>query len=186
MTHVGRLHDYRFSDKSVDDIRGSNIYGLEDDKLGKIDDLIFDHTTGEVRYVVVDTGGWLSSKRFIVPADRLRPSVEHEDDYIVSLTKEQIEAFPPYDENAVESQEKWNDYETRYRASWTDTPVMHQEGTDRTVTPTNAGSGLGSRLGNRWSRFEDRLRTERTHAIGSCNVCGAQPASETIPKRKVG
>jgi uncharacterized protein YrrD len=42
------------------DIRGSKLYGLNDEKLGKIDDVIFDHGTGEIRYVVVDTGGWLS------------------------------------------------------------------------------------------------------------------------------
>jgi uncharacterized protein YrrD len=69
----------------VDDIRGSKLYGLNDEKLGKIDDVIFDHRTGEIRYVVVDTGGWLSSKKFIVPADRIRTSRKHQDDFMVDL-----------------------------------------------------------------------------------------------------
>ena len=68
MTHIGTLRDYRFAevDEAADDIRGAKVYGMDDEKLGKIDDVIFDHATGAIRYVVVDTGGWLSSKKFIV------------------------------------------------------------------------------------------------------------------------
>ena len=50
-----------------DDIRGANPYGRDDSKLGTIDDVIFDHSSGAIRYIVVDTGGWLSTKKFIVP-----------------------------------------------------------------------------------------------------------------------
>ena len=70
--HIGMLRDYRFTE-DVDDIRGSALYGIDDDKLGKIDDVIFDHNTGTIEYAVVDTGGWLSSKKFLVPADRIYP-----------------------------------------------------------------------------------------------------------------
>jgi len=117
MAHYGTLRDYHFVDnESADDIRGgSKVYGLHNEKLGKIDDVIFDHSTGQIRYVVVDTGGWLSSKKFIVPSHRLQPSAEHEDDFRVDLSKEQIETFPPYNESDVESEEKWGEYENRYR-----------------------------------------------------------------------
>ena len=37
----GTLRDYRFN-KDIDDIRGSAVYGPDDEKLGKIDDVIFD------------------------------------------------------------------------------------------------------------------------------------------------
>jgi uncharacterized protein YrrD len=78
MAHQGTLRDYRFSN-AAEDIRGAKLYGLNDEKLGPIDDVIFDHSTGLIRYVLVDTGGWLTSKQFIVPADRLRSSAEHKD-----------------------------------------------------------------------------------------------------------
>jgi sporulation protein YlmC with PRC-barrel domain len=56
MAHYGLLHDYRFEDlNSEQDIRGSNVYGRDNEKLGKIDDVIFDHSTGNIGYVVVDT-----------------------------------------------------------------------------------------------------------------------------------
>ncbi|HET7441220.1 MAG TPA: PRC-barrel domain-containing protein [Terriglobales bacterium] len=135
MAHYGTLHDYRFSDPGGEDIRGSKIYGRDDDKLGKIDDVIFDHTTGAIAYVVVDTGGWLSSKRFIVPSERLRRSTKHEEDFQVDLDKKQIESFPPYDEKAVQSQDRWKDYEKQYSEAWKANPVQHLEGTDRNITP---------------------------------------------------
>jgi len=56
MAQHGMLRDYRFTE-AAEDIRGSKLYGLNDEKLGKIDDVIFDHSSGTIRYVVVDTGG---------------------------------------------------------------------------------------------------------------------------------
>ena len=97
MSHYGLLRDYQFGE-SGEDIRGAALYGSGDEKLGKIDDVIFNHTNGDIRYVVVDTGGWLTTKKFIVPTDRLRASSEHENDFASDLTKQQVESFPPYQE----------------------------------------------------------------------------------------
>jgi sporulation protein YlmC with PRC-barrel domain len=135
MARHGMLRDYRFVD-AAEDIRGSKLYGVNDEKLGKIDDVIFDYTTGVIRYIVVDTGGWLTTKQFVVPADRLRASAEHKDDFAVDLTKAQVESFPPYKETDLESDEQWADYEGRYRSKWEADPVMHRAETDRNVTPT--------------------------------------------------
>src|SRR6202167_171267 len=105
MANYGLLGNYRFTDDK-EDIRGSKLYGLEDEKLGKIDDVIFDHFTGLIRYVVVDTGGWLSTKKFIVPVDRLRASIEHKDDFATDLNKQQVESLPPYEDSHLESDEQ--------------------------------------------------------------------------------
>ncbi len=43
----GMLRDYRFRD-AAEDIRGCKLYGLNDEKLGKIDDVIFDYSTGVI------------------------------------------------------------------------------------------------------------------------------------------
>ena len=209
MAHYGTLRDYHFVDnESADDIRGgSKVYGLNNEKLGKIDDVIFDHSTGQIRYVVVDTGGWLSSKKFIVPSHRLQPSAEHEDDFRVDLSKEQIETFPPYNESDVESEEKWGEYENRYRSKWEEGPVMHRAGTDRNITPTTkqqiqSGSGrivsgkedTGTNVtpmrtetsmdvtpsgpGRRWTTFEERLRKRRNEIVSRCTVCGTAASPE--------
>lgn len=135
MAHYGTLKDIRFAD-AADDIRGSHLYGLNDDKLGKIDDVIFDHSTGNIRYVVVDTGGWLSSKKFLVPAEGLRASTKHQNDFEASLDKRQVESFPAYNESDLESETKWAGYEGRYRSKWVADPVLHRAETDRNITPT--------------------------------------------------
>ncbi|PYV73062.1 MAG: hypothetical protein DMG97_12115, partial [Acidobacteria bacterium] len=68
MAHYGLLRNYKFDNTTArDDIRGTKIYGRNDEKLGTIDDVIFDHSTGEIRYVVVDAGSWFSSKKFLIP-----------------------------------------------------------------------------------------------------------------------
>jgi len=135
MAHYGILRNTAVSDRA-EDIRGSQLYGTNDDKLGKIDDVIFDHSSGDIRYVVVDTGGWLTSKKFIVPAERLHVSSKHNDDFEVNLTKEQVESFPPYNESDLQSENNWNTYEGKYRAKWVADPVMHRAETDRNITPT--------------------------------------------------
>jgi len=135
MAQYGRLQNYRFTE-ATEDIRGSHLYGLNDEKLGKIDDVIFDHSNGSIRYIVVDTGGWLSTKKFLVPADRIRASDKHKDDFAVDLNKQQIENFPPYNESDLESEAQWSDYEGRYRSKWESDPIMHRVGTDHNITPT--------------------------------------------------
>ena len=130
MAHLGTLRDFRFADQA-DDVRGSVLYGKDNEKLGKIDDVIFDHTSGQVRYGVVDTGGWLTSKRFLVMADRIRPRGDKEDEYTTDLTKKQIESLPAYDEAHLADQDRWNKYEGDYRraSGFEETGgVLHQAG----------------------------------------------------------
>ena len=138
MALYANMRDYRFSD-NVDDIRGSELHGSDNEKLGTIDDVIFDNTTGDVRYLVVDTGGWLHSKKFLVPARQVMTATEGEDrGYRVALRREQIERFPEYREEAIDRDEDWNDYERRYDDAYklTETgDVLHREGTTNIITP---------------------------------------------------
>jgi PRC-barrel domain len=218
MSHYGTLRDYRFEGKDADDIRGSDLYGRNDEDLGEIVDVIFDHGTGYIRYIVVDTGGWLSSNKFIVPAERLEPSAEHEDDFQVNLSKDEVKNFPAYNEDVVNDRDRWRDYESRYNAAWTtEGGVLHRaDAPDRIITPPDheissataassrpqpvaaSGADLGgsigtqppqeSRLGQRWNRFEDRLRTDRNRLTHDCEVCGTGPSSvrDVERERKVG
>ena len=134
MAHLGMLRDREFP-TDVDDIRGANVYGPNDEKLGEIDDVIFSHDNGSIRYLVIDTGGWLSSKKFVVPANRVVPYHKNKNDFYTDLTKERIEMFPPYDEKAVGKREQWDEYERNYEKAWSESPVLHQEGTQNIITP---------------------------------------------------
>ncbi len=133
MPHYGTLRDTRFED--VEDIRGAEVYGVNDEKLGKIDDVIFDHSSADIRYIVVDTGGWLASKRFLVPANRIEPYGSHEDKFYAELDKERIQMLPEYDEKRLKSETDWSDYEKSYEKGWSDGTVMYNERTGRIITP---------------------------------------------------
>jgi hypothetical protein len=183
MGHQGTLRDYRFSD-AAEDIRGAKLYGLNDEKLGMIDDVIFDHSTGLIRYVVVDTGGWLTTNKFIVPTDRLRASAEHKDEFAVDLTKQQVEGFPPYKESDVQSEKNWSDYEGRYRSSWQAGPVMHREGTDRNITPTPqqmAGSSPSERAAEARSRTVQGTSRWAAGSEGSAVDSGGSTTERVVP-----
>jgi hypothetical protein len=144
MPHYSTLRAHDYSTTEGDDIRGAAVYGMDDDKLGKIDDVIFDHTSGHITYVVIDTGGWLTTKKFLVPANQLSESAQHDHDFVVDLTKKQIEKFPAYNEDDVKSEENWGLYEERYRDSWADGSVLHREGSSHTVTPASSEVSPGS------------------------------------------
>jgi hypothetical protein len=68
-----------------------------DGELGTVEQLYFDDETWAVRYLVVDTGGWLAGRRVLISAI----SVIHADwldrRFDVALTKQQVENSPDID-----------------------------------------------------------------------------------------
>src|SRR5438067_11528074 len=144
------LRDFRFN-KDIDDIRGSAVYGPDGEKLGKIDDVVFDGDSGRVQYLVIDTGGWLKSRRFLVPPDQVQPSRENENDFQVNLTKAQIERFPALDENVFDDKNKFENYQVDYHRSW---------------SAANSGQiPSQSPLSARFLRFQDEI-TQNRSSIG--------------------
>ncbi|MBV9574104.1 MAG: PRC-barrel domain-containing protein [Acidobacteriales bacterium] len=180
MAHYGTLRDFSFpAAEAADDIRGSTLYGRDNEKLGRIEDVIFDHASGEIRYLIVDAGGWLKSKKFIVPPQQLRSSTTHKNDFSVDFSKEQIENFPAYDEGAIASDESWRDYEGRYQESWISHPILHREGSDRSITPTarEMPAEPGS-IGSQISREQNQaLTAERIVPAGADVVAISSSAS---------
>lgn len=184
MAHYGTLRDFRVGDAG-EDIRGSHLYGLNDEKLGKIDDVIFDHSSGNIRYVVVDTGGWLSTKKFLVPAEALRASTKHENDFEANLDKRQVENFPPYNDSDLESESKWAGYEGRYRSKWVADPVMHRAETDRNITPTTQQLSGNPNSQFAADRSQGRVPVSRsTASLGASRAdldAAASPTERIVP-----
>ena len=135
MAHYSTLGTHKFAE-GADDIRGANVYGPRDEKIGSVDDVIFDHETMEIRYLVVDSGGWLSNGKFIVPAERISESESHPGDFSASVSQEQIENFPPYNEKWLDSSADWKRYEEEYTKLWAEDPLLHRKDhPDRIITP---------------------------------------------------
>ncbi len=147
MAHYGTLRDYHFSE-DIDDIRGATLYGVEGEKLGKVDDAVLDHANGEVRYLVIDTG---HGRKHMIPADRVYRSVTDENDFDVNLRKSELDSLPVYDEKMMGSESEWRDYEKRWHESyqkweqeqerrykeghWHEAPVQHRVGSTHNITP---------------------------------------------------
>jgi len=134
MPHYGILREHKLSD--VDDLRGAEVYGVNDEKLGKIDDVIFDHSTGEIRYVVLKTGGLLSSKRTMAPAGRIQPYGNHEDKFYAELDKERLAMLPEFHDEMLSSEAVWMNFEKDNEQRWNEGSVLYNKDTGRIITPS--------------------------------------------------
>ena len=133
MPHYGILRDHKMED--IDDLRGADVYGVNDEKLGTIDDVIFDHSSGDIRYIVLKTGGMLSSKKVMVPANRVEPYGNHDDKFYAELDKERLEMLPEFKEDTMKAQGDWSTYEKDYEKRWSDGEVLYNKNTGRIITP---------------------------------------------------
>jgi uncharacterized protein YrrD len=66
----------------------------EGDEIGKVHDVLFDDHRWVVRYLVVDTGGWLSGRRVLVSPAAIESIDWSARRLHVALTREQIENSP--------------------------------------------------------------------------------------------
>ena len=89
-------HDIISSDK----VEGTDVYDTAGDKLGSVDDLMIDKRTGQVRYAVLEFGGFLGmgTDRYPLPWGMLKYDTVKEG-YVVPLDKAKLENAPKYHES---------------------------------------------------------------------------------------
>ena len=97
---------------SSDKVEGSTVYNVAGEKLGSIDDLMIDKLSGQVRYAVLEFGGFLGmgTDRYPIPWKVLRYSTD-KGGYVVPLDKAKLEGAPKYAENKAPTFD--NEYGTR-------------------------------------------------------------------------
>lgn len=97
---------------SSDKVEGTSVYNPAGEKLGSIDDLMIDKISGQVRYAVLEFGGFLGmgTDRYPIPWKVLRYSTD-KGGYVVPLDKSKLERAPKYAENDAPVFDK--DYGTR-------------------------------------------------------------------------
>jgi hypothetical protein len=83
-----------------------------DGRLGTVSDFLFDDTTWLVRWLVVDTGKWLSGRKVLLPSSVLGHLDPKERAFPVRLTKQQVEDSPDIDtDRPVSRQMETNVYD---------------------------------------------------------------------------
>jgi hypothetical protein len=65
-----------------------------DGSIGSVDDFLFDDEAWTVRWVVVDTGTWLSGRRVLLPPAALRRAADDPRVYATVLTKQEVKDSP--------------------------------------------------------------------------------------------
>jgi hypothetical protein len=112
-TYASRLRylDADDVDDAVVDYDGLDVYGPDGHKIGDVDGFIVDAEARRVNYIVVDSGGWFTSRRLLLPighatlgADRtslqtdvtrdaLRRLPEFDPDHFREFTDDELRAF---------------------------------------------------------------------------------------------
>ncbi len=89
---------------SSDKVDGTTVYNLQQEKLGKIHNLMIDKISGEVAFAVLSFGGFLGigDSYYPIPWRMLKYSVSLEG-YIVDIDRRVLEGAPNYtSENSVD------------------------------------------------------------------------------------
>jgi hypothetical protein len=96
--------------------------GANDGQLGRVADFLFDDDTWLVRWLVIDTGSWLSGRKVLLPPSVLGHFSAVGDQFSVRLTKQQIKDSPGVDTDLPVSRQMesntydyygWNPYWNR-------------------------------------------------------------------------
>lgn len=77
-------------------LKGYKIHA-SDGELGEVDDIYFDDKTWDIRYLVVSTGGWLSSRKVLISTSALKKPDLRSRSVAVALTREQVRSSPDID-----------------------------------------------------------------------------------------
>ncbi|MFC6617595.1 PRC and DUF2382 domain-containing protein [Deinococcus radiophilus] len=83
-----------FNDADVFNPIGSTAYGANGEKIGSVRDALVVANTGGIRFLIVDAGGWFSSKEVLVPVGHAR--IDDSGVYFDTLTKDQVGSMQEY------------------------------------------------------------------------------------------
>ena len=93
-------------------------YGIDatNGAIGKVDKFLFDDTTWKIRYLVVDTGTWLSGRKVLIPPVSLCPPNAQMAIFPVKLTKKQVSDSPDIDTDKPVSLQHQTTLDTYYQS----------------------------------------------------------------------
>ncbi|MEX0790092.1 MAG: PRC-barrel domain-containing protein, partial [Actinomycetota bacterium] len=82
--------------QSAEELTGARLQAI-DGEIGPLEDLYFDDFEWKVRYLVANTGGWLSGRRILLSPLALTGAPDANSHIQMNLTTRQIESSPPID-----------------------------------------------------------------------------------------
>lgn len=102
---------------SVNDTIGDQIRAEDGKDVGRIDDLLFDDVSSTVRYLVIDSGSWLSNRKLLLTPVVVGRMLPEGDELGTALTKQQVEDSPLIDTDKPVSRQQEESLHQHY--GWT-------------------------------------------------------------------
>ena len=105
-------------DDSTVDFNGMDVRGADGEKLGDVDGFLVDPASGRVLYMVVDSGGWFASRRFLLPIGHTTVDPDQRS-LRAEVSRNSLRGFPEFDEDRFStlSDEDFRSYEHRMAAA---------------------------------------------------------------------
>ena len=107
-------------DDSAVDFDDLDVYGSDDEKLGELDGFLVEHGAGTVRYLVVDSGGWFTSRRLLIPAEHVTVDRDARTMRVATTKGSLRSGYPEFDEDRFGrfSDEEYHAYQRRLGTTW--------------------------------------------------------------------
>jgi hypothetical protein len=163
-TNASRLRylDADDVDNSTVDFDDLDVYGNDGDKLGDLDGFLVEHGAGTVRYLVVDSGGWFTSRRFLIPAEHV--TIDRDARAMrVNASRSSLRAHPEFDEDRFGrfSDDEYHAYQRRLGATWPTAAGVAGAGAGNTMYRQPDWWSSGAYRAERLRPIESRSFTSR-------------------------
>tara|TARA_R110002074_G_scaffold244100_2_gene415851 strand:+ start:4685 stop:5515 length:831 start_codon:yes stop_codon:yes gene_type:complete len=153
------------------EIKGYAIHA-SDGLVGTISDFLFDDHTWMVRWMVVDTGQWLSDRKVLLPLSAISHVNHIAHQFNVKLTQQQIEDCPATDTDLPVSRQNETNIYDHYAWSpyWIDGSYMSQPaGIGMAVAGISPISGPSEELVHRALEIDELQRAKSDPALRSAD-----------------
>jgi hypothetical protein len=156
VVHYAVLNDHSLQDEANHVLR-KDLYGHGGRKIAHVCDIVFDHGSGDICYLVADCG---HDRRVLIPPTSVTQS-QKQQGFVSEFSSEDLARLPVFTEAMLSDAKVWRDYEQLYRTvlETTQFPKKAMQ-IDRGREPA-------------WRDFEQRLRQELRQIRRYCAVCSA-------------
>ena len=93
-----RFLDAHDVDDAVVDYDGLDVHGPEGERIGRVDGFVIDPDACRVHYVVIDSGGWFSSQRLLLPIGHASLATDRKS-LCTNVTRDVLSRLPELDED---------------------------------------------------------------------------------------
>jgi sporulation protein YlmC with PRC-barrel domain len=103
---------------AADEVQGTAVYNRAGEKLGTVEDIMIDKSSGKACYGILSFGGFLGmgGDRYPLPWEKLSYDT-NQGGFVVDVTKDSLEKAPTYAQDDRWEDSDWRAVDTHYNTS---------------------------------------------------------------------